>query len=469
MAHAPTEKFAAIVGPANTLTDRDDLTRYTHENRNIYIGLTPMVVKPGSTAEVAAILKLASESATPIVPQGGHTGHAGGGVPDESGTQIVVSMERMNAIEDVDTVENTATVQAGVILGQLQEAAAAADRLFPVSLGSQGSCQIGGNISTNAGGTGVLAYGNMREQVLGLEVVLASGEVWNGLRRLKKDNTGYSLKNLFIGAEGTLGIVTRAVLRLQPMPRGREVVWTALPSPENALKLLALALDMAGHGVTAFELIHRTPLEFALRHLSFARDPFPVRHEWYVLAEISSGRSQEDAQNLAESIFSRAMEDGVADDVVVSQNLAQRDAFWRIREDMPDTQKLEGGSIKHDISVPVHLMPKFIAKGWEIIAREFPGARPCIFGHLGDGNLHYNISQPEGGNRDDFLSQRNRISEPIYDLVRSMDGSISAEHGIGRMKRDLLARTRSSVELDMMRAIKKALDPQGIMNPGKVL
>lgn len=464
-------RFAAIVGERNALTPQvADLTHYTHENRKLVIGRTPLVLRPGSTAEVAAIVKLAAETGTALVPQGGHTGHAGGGVPDESGTQIVVALGRMNAIRDLDVEGNTLIAEAGVTLQQLRETAEKAGRLFPLSISSQGSCQIGGNISTNAGGTGVLAHGNMREQVLGLEVVLASGQVWNGLRRLKKDNTGYAMKQLFVGAEGTLGIVTAAALRLLPLPKGREVAWAAVPSPAEALALLNIALEAAGNGITAFELIHRTPLEFVLRNAPGSRDPLPDRHEWQVLVEISSGRSAEDARELAEAIFAAATERDLIEDAVIAQSITQRDALWKLRDDMGPAQGPEGLSIKHDVAVPVHRLPEFLGRGAKAVSEAAPRARLCAFGHMGDGNIHFNVSQPLGEGGAQYLKDRQAaIHDAVHSLVMELGGSISAEHGIGRLKRDLLIATKSPVEMEMMRAVKLALDPQGIMNPGKVV
>jgi FAD/FMN-containing dehydrogenase len=467
--HDLLQRFQAIVGAANTLGPDDDLSRYVRENRNIYVGATPLVLKPAGTQEVARIVSLASETRTPLVPQGGHTGHVGGAAPDESGTQIVVSLERMRAIREIDTAGNTVTVEAGAILQAVQERALANERLFPLSLASQGSCQIGGNIATNAGGTGVLAYGNMRDLVLGLEVVLPSGEVWDGLRKLKKDNTGYAVKELFVGSEGTLGIITAAVLKLLPLPKGSTVAWAGLATPEQALSLYELTRSLAGGALTAFEIIHRTPLEFALRHVSDNRDPFAVRYQWYVLAEISSGRSHEDARALTESIFAAALGKELIADAVMSETVAQRSRLWKLREDIPPAQEHEGASIKHDVSVPVHLIPEFVKQAWAIVGEIAPGARPCVFGHMGDGNLHFNVSQPAGGDAAQFLDRRPLLNARIHRLVGAMSGSIAAEHGIGRLKRELLAENKSAVEMDIMRAIKQALDPNGIMNPGKVL
>ena len=463
------QRFQDIVGAANTLTPPLDLSRYTVENRGLFPGTTPLVLKPGSTGEVSAIVKLAAETGTAIVPQGGNTGHAAGATPDMSGEQIVISMERMNAIREIDVAGATMTVEAGVVLQVIQQKAEEMGFLFPLSLASQGSCQIGGNISTNAGGTAVLAYGNMRDLVLGLEVVLPDGAIWNGLRKLKKDNTGYSLRNLFIGGEGTLGIVTAAVLKLFPGPTGREVVFAGLNSPGDALELLNMALRMAGKGLTTFELMPRIGIEFVLRHGNGQRDPLESPHPWYVLAEISSGRSQEDATGLAEGIFGEAIENGLVKDAVIAGSISRQRELWAIRETLPGAQKPEGGSIKHDISVPVHAVPGFLEQAGKIVEQELPGSRVVAFGHMGDGNIHYNISQPEGADTAAFMANRLAINDAIHALVLSMDGSISAEHGIGQMKREMLAATKQAEELDLMRRIKAAIDPRGIMNPGKML
>lgn len=462
-------QFIAIIGPQNALTEHDDLTRYTHENRGLYIGRTPLVLKPSSTQEVSAILKLASKTKTAVVPQGGHTGHVGGAVTDESGTQIVVSMERMNKVREIDIQSNVIICEAGTILETVQKLSDDNDRFFPLALGSQGSCQLGGNIATNAGGTGVLAYGNTRALVMGLEVVLASGEIWNGLRRLKKDNTGYDLKDLFIGSEGTLGIITAAVLKLFPKPRGKSVAFCGVQSPNQALQLLEKASSYAGQGLTAFELMAQTPLEFTLKHMENVRNPLDKTYPWHVLLEVSSNRSQEDADQTMQAILEASFDENAIDDAALSTSLAQVQDFWRIREMMPVAQKHEGGSMKHDVSVSVHQVPEFIAKAGEIIKREMPQARLYTFGHLGDGNMHYNITQPLNANADDFLKRQPEINAMIHDLVVSMEGSVAAEHGVGRLKRDLLARTKDKVELDLMHSIKQTLDPHNLMNPGKIL
>ena len=462
-------QFSNLVGEKNALRPPLDLSRYTVENRGIFSGVTPLVLKPGSTREVAAIVRLAAETGTALVPQGGNTGHAAGATPDMSNTQVVISMERMNAIRDIDLAGSTMTVEAGVILQTIQQKADENGLLFPLSLASQGSCQIGGNVSTNAGGTAVLAYGNTRDLLLGLEVVLPDGHIWNGLRKLKKDNAGYSLRNLFAGAEGTLGIITAVVLKLFPKPAGREVVFAGLQTPSDALALLNMAQATAGNALTTFELMPRIGLDFVLRHVDGQRDPLGEPHPWYVLAEISSGRSQQDATGLAETIFGKAIESGLVGDAVIAGSIARQRALWSIRETLPGAQKPEGGSIKHDVSVPVHAVPEFLERAGEIIGEMLPGARVCAFGHMGDGNIHYNISQPVGDDEKQFLEHRLEVNDRIHALVLAMNGSISAEHGIGQMKREMLAATKSAEELDLMRKIKAAIDPLGIMNPGKLL
>lgn len=467
------EKFIAIVGVKNIAQKEDDIEPYVTETRGIYFGKTLLVLKPANTQEVSQILKLANDNEIGVVPLSGRTGHVGGGVPNADGTEIVISIERMNNIREVDMLGNTMSVDAGVVLQTIQEEADKNDRLFPLSLGAQGSCLIGGNISTNAGGTGVLAYGNTRELVMGLEVVLASGEIWNGLRKLKKDNTGYDLRDLFVGAEGTLGIVTGAVLKLFPKPKGREVAFCGVETPEQALKLLNTAQGIAGKSLTGFEIMPLMGLQFVLRNISESRDPLSSTYPWYVLVEISSGRSAEDANAIFLEIMEAAFEAGELSDAAIAQNEKQQLDFWALREDMSESQKPEGGSIKHDISVPVHLMPNFLKRADEVLKREIPDARICGFGHMGDGNIHYNITQPVSDDieatKKIFMTQREHINDLIHALVVEMNGSISAEHGIGVMKRDLMARTKQPVELEMMRSIKKALDPKGIMNPGKVL
>lgn len=467
------DQFTQIVGEKNTVKDEAGLEPYITETRGIYIGKTPLVLKPKNTQEVSQILKLANDHSIGVVPLSGRTGHVGGGVPNSSGQEIIISIERMNQVREIDMLGNTMTVDAGMILQNVQQVADGNNRLFPLSLGAQGSCLIGGNISTNAGGTGVLAYGNTRDLIMGLEVVLASGEIWNGLRKLKKDNTGYDLRDLFVGAEGTLGIVTGAVLKLFPKPKGREVSFCGVETPEQALKLLNTAQAIAGKSLTGFELMPLMGMQFVLRNIDGSRDPLVTPHPWYVLIEISSGRSQQDANSIFLEIMESAFETDEISDAAIAQNEQQRLDFWALREDMSESQKPEGGSIKHDISVPVHLMPEFLERADTIIKREIPNARICGFGHMGDGNIHYNISQPASDNiaetKKSFMAQREHINDLIHALVVEMNGSISAEHGIGVMKRDLMARTKQPIELEMMKAVKTAFDPKGIMNPNKVL
>lgn len=463
------QQFIALVGDRNALAAEDDLTHYTHENRGLFIGYTPLVLKPGTTEEVSKIVSLAAETKTALVPQGGHTGHVGGAVPDESGKQIVVSLERMNKIRETDLNGNVLVCEAGAILETIRKAAADNERLFPLALGSQGSCQIGGNISSNAGGTGVLAYGNTRALVMGLEVVLPNGGIWNGMRKLKKDNTGYDLKNLFIGAEGTLGIVTACVLKLFPAPAGTAVAICGLQSPEHALQFLNLAQKHAGNALTAFELMGDVPMQFTLKHMEDVRNPLSTTHVWYVLTEISSTRSQNDADSMVQEILGAALGNKIIEDAAISASLAQIQDFWRIRETMPLSQKHEGGSMKHDISVPVHRVPEFLKRADKVILGKIPGARLCTFGHLGDGNMHYNISQPLETDKAGFMKRQPEINQQVFDLVTEMGGSVAAEHGIGLFKKELLARTKDPVELSLMKSIKNTLDPHNIMNPGKVI
>jgi FAD/FMN-containing dehydrogenase len=462
-------RFAEIVGERHALTDATDIAPFVTERRGLWPGRTSLVLRPGSVDEVSRILRLASKTRTPVVPQGGNTGLVGGQMPDRSGREIVLSLSRLDKVREVDTRSNTITAEAGVILEKLHAAADAAGRLFPLTLASQGSCQIGGNLSSNAGGTGVLAYGNARELCLGVEVVLPTGEVLDDLRKLKKDNTGYDLKNLFVGAEGTLGVITAAVLKLFPRPKGREVAWAGMVSPEHALKLFGLALDRAGSALTAFELIGATPLSFARKHAPDAARPLDGDWPWHVLMEISSGRSAEDARALVEDILSSALEDATIGDATITSSLAQAAAFWKLRETISEVQKLEGGSIKHDISVPVAAIPEFIARGGEAVASVLPEARVVCFGHMGDGNLHYNISQPAGADTEAYMALYRKMNKAVHDVVRSLNGSISAEHGIGQLKRDELLATAPPVGLDLMRRVKAAFDPAGIMNPGKVI
>ena len=461
--------FAAIVGQANALTDPADMAPYLTEWRDLWRGRSRLVLRPRSTAEVSSILRLASETGTPIVPQSGNTGLVGAQTPDQSGREVVLNLARMKSIRSIDAQGYCLVAEAGVTLREVQLAAEGVDRLFPLSLASEGSCRIGGNLSTNAGGIAVLSYGNARDLVLGLEVVLADGRVWDGLRALRKDNTGYDLKHLFIGGEGTLGIITAAVLKLYPRPRETATAFVGLESPEKALHLFDRMRGAAGTGLTAFELMPRLAIDFVTRHFAQHRDPLSGRHAWYVLLEMAGAAGNGATQALAETELAAAIADGTIADVALAGSLGQARAFWGLREDLSETQKFEGGSIKHDVSVPIARIPELIARGNPRLEALMPGIRPLPFGHFGDGNLHYNTSQPMGMDKAAYLARSDEISAVIYDLVIELGGSISAEHGIGRLKRELLMRVKSDVELDMMRKVKAALDPQGILSPGRIL
>ncbi|KRR09528.1 FAD-binding oxidoreductase [Bradyrhizobium valentinum] len=458
-------KFRAIVGDKYAVTDAADIAPYVTEERDLFHGRSPLVLRPGSTAEVSAICKLASEHKIALVPQGGNTGLVGGQTPHNG--EVVVSMRRLDKIREIDPASNTMTCEAGVVLQIAQQRAAEAGRLFPLSLGAEGSCTIGGNLSTNAGGTAALAYGVAREMALGLEVVLADGRILNGLSKLKKDNTGYDLRNLFIGAEGTLGIITAATLKLFPKPHAVETAYVGLKSPAQALKLLSIAQNEAAGSLTSFELLADIAVDFSLRHGIDIRDPLTSKHPWYVLMELSSSR--DDASAALESILAKGMEEGIIDDAVIAANLSQRAGFWKLRDEMSAAQKPEGGSIKHDISVPVAAVPAFIEEANAAVVKLIPGSRPVPFGHLGDGNIHYNVSQPIGGDTADFMSRWHEVNEVVFAIVLRMGGSISAEHGIGVLKRDELPDVKDKVAIELMRGIKAMLDPLGIMNPGKVL
>ncbi|HEV7598842.1 MAG TPA: FAD-binding oxidoreductase [Bradyrhizobium sp.] len=458
-------RFKAIVGDKYAVTDAVDIAPYVTEERNLFHGHSPLVLRPGSTAEVSAICKLATEHRIALVPQGGNTGLVGGQTPHNG--EVVISMRRMDKIREVDTASNTMTCEAGVILQNAQQRAADADRLFPLSLGAEGSCTIGGNLSTNAGGTTALAYGVAREMALGLEVVLADGRILNGLSKLKKDNTGYDLRNIFIGAEGTLGIITAATLKLFPKPRAVETAFAGLKSPADALKLLEISQNEAAGSLTSFELLADIAVDFSVRHGIDVRSPLAGKHPWYVLMELSSSR--DDARATLEAILARGMEDGIVHDAVIAANLSQRSAFWKLRDEMSAAQKPEGGSIKHDVSVPVAAVPAFIAEANAAVIKLMPGARPVPFGHLGDGNIHYNVSQPIGADSAGFLARWHEVNAVVFAIVLRMGGSISAEHGIGVLKRDELPEVKDKVAIELMRGIKSMLDPLGIMNPGKVL
>jgi FAD/FMN-containing dehydrogenase len=458
-------RFRKIVGDKYAVTDAADIAPYLTEERDLYHGHSPLILRPGSTAEVSDICRLASEHGIALVPQGGNTGLVGGQTPHHG--EVVVSLRRLDKIRDIDTASNTMTCEAGVVLQIAQQRASEVDRLFPLSLGAEGSCTIGGNLSTNAGGTTALAYGVAREMALGLEVVLADGRIWHGLSKLKKDNTGYDLRNLFIGAEGTLGIITAATLRLFPKPRAVETAFVGLKSPAQALHLLAIAQNEAAGCLTSFELLSYLAVDFSVRHGIDIRDPLGDPHPWYVLMELSSSR--DDARPTLESILAQGLEGTIVDDAAIASNLSQRAAFWKLRDEMSAAQKPEGGSIKHDVSVPVAAVPEFIEQADAAVVKLIPGARPVPFGHLGDGNIHYNVSQPIGADAAGFLDRWHEVNEVVFAIVLRLGGSISAEHGIGVLKRDELPAVKDKVAIELMRSIKAMLDPLGIMNPGKVL
>jgi FAD/FMN-containing dehydrogenase len=459
-------RFAAIVGEKNAITDPQAQAPYLVEMRDMFQGRSAMVLRPGSVAEVSAILALANETATAIVPQGGNTGLVGGQTPQRG--EIVVSLNRLDRIREVDPVSNTITCEAGVTLQRAREAAAAVDRLYPQLLPSEGTCTIGGNLSTNAGGTAALAYGIARSHALGVEVVLADGRVLNNLNKLKKDNTGYDLKNLFIGAEGTLGVITAAVLRLVPRPRSMETAFVGVSSPEAALELLGLATERTGGGVTSFELMLRLGIELVLKHGAGCRDPLPQVHPWYVLLELSS-QARSGLREVMEEILAEGLERGLVQDATIADSLDQAKMFWRVRELFGEVQRHEGGSIKHDVSVPVAAVPAFIGEASAAVAKLIPGARPLPFGHLGDGNIHYNVAQPVGADKAAYLARWDDVNVVVFEVVAKYGGSISAEHGIGVIKRDLLPKVKDPVAFELMRTLKRTLDPKGILNPGKVL
>jgi FAD/FMN-containing dehydrogenase len=459
-------RFTAIVGDKNAITDPQAQAPYLLEMRDMFRGRTPVVLRPGSVAEVAEILKLANSTSTAIVPQGGNTGLVGGQIPQQG--EIVLSLNRLDRVRELDPVSNTMTCEAGVTLLKAREAAASVDRLYPQLLPSEGTCTIGGNLSTNAGGTAALAYGIARSHALGIEVVLADGRVLNNLNKLKKDNTGYDLKNLFIGAEGTLGVITAAVLRLVPRPRSMETAFVGVASPEAALDLLGLATERTAGGVTSFELMLRMGVELVLRHGAGCRDPLPQAHPWYVLLELSS-QARSGLRAVMEEILAEGLERGLVQDATIADSLEQAKMFWRIRELFGEVQRQEGGSIKHDISVPVAAVPAFIAEASAAVTRLIPGSRPLPFGHLGDGNIHYNVAQPVGADKAEFLKRWDDVNAVVFAVVAKHGGSISAEHGIGVVKRDLLPKVKDPVAFDLMRTLKRTLDPKGILNPGKVL
>lgn len=463
------DQCRATLGAANVLTGEADMAGYLTDWRRRFTGKALAIVRPGNTDEVAAIVRLCVQHQVPIVPQGGNTGLVLGSVPDLSGNAIVMSLTRLNRIRAVDTINNTMTVDAGCILEQVQQTAADAGRLFPLSLAAEGSCTIGGNLSTNAGGTSVLRYGNSRELCLGLEVVTAQGEIWNGLRGLRKDNTGYDLRDLFIGAEGTLGIITGAVLKLFPQPQAQLTALAAMRTPDDALKLLSMAQEECGSALTGFELMSDFCLQLVGKHFPQLRLPFPESYAQYVLLELSDSESEEHANAMLEALITDALEQNIIQDAAVASSIAQSKGLWNLREHIPLAQAEEGKNIKHDISVPISRIGEFIRVTDVLLHQQFPGCRMVTFGHLGDGNLHYNVSPAEGDPGDSLIAHQPAINRVVHDSVHQFGGSISAEHGIGALKREEVRPYKSAVELALMRTLKQALDPLGLMNPGKVL
>ncbi|RZU31649.1 FAD-binding oxidoreductase [Blastococcus saxobsidens] len=457
------------VGEAGLITDPADMGRYLTDWRNAYSGRAAAVVRPGTTEEVAAVVRTCRDAGVAVVPQGGNTGLCGGSMPDDSGRQVVLSLDRMRRVRGIDPVNQTVTVEAGVVLQAVQEAAAAEGCLFPLSLGSEGSCTVGGNLATNAGGTGVLRYGNMRDLTLGLEVVLPDGRIWNGLRGLRKDNTGYDLKHLFIGAEGTLGVITAAVLKLFPAVRSRATAWVALPSPQAAVDLIGIVRALCGDRLTGFEIMSRQSVDFVLAHRAGVRDPLDAVHPWYVLVELGDTLPDAGLGGLLEAALEEAFERDVAADAVVASGSAQVAELWGLREGISEAQNFEGPSLKHDVTVPVSSIPAFVEQTDRALQKAVPGIRIVTYGHIGDGNLHYNLSKPAGSDDDDFRAVAEELARVVYDSTSSFDGSISAEHGLGQSKRDVIADYKDAYELELMRGLKQLFDPDGLMNPGKVL
>lgn len=460
------EQLRDIVGDVGLITDRADMASYLTDWRGNYTGAALAVVRPANTAEVAAIVKLCAETKTPIVPQGGNTGLVGGGIPDNRGNAIIVSLRRMNRIREIDLANSVMVVEAGCILQTIQEAAREHQQFFPLSLAAEGSCTIGGNLSTNAGGTAVLRYGNTRDLVLGIEAVTPDGRIWNGLKALRKDNTGYDLKHLLMGAEGTLGIITAAVLKLFPAPQRTCTAMVALSRASDSVTLLKMIRDALGDRVTGFELMSRICIDGVVKHFPATIEPFATHHPWQVLIELTDTMKDSPLEDALSVALAPAFENGLALDAVIALSDAQSIALWNIREHIPEAEKLEGKSVKHDISLPISRIGEFINVAEPRLLAFLPASRVICFGHIGDGNLHYNLSFPGSAPTPEQSKIANKI---IYDLLAEMHGSISAEHGLGQMKRDEITRHKSEVELDMMRAVKRALDPLGIMNPGKVL
>jgi FAD/FMN-containing dehydrogenase len=463
------DRLSALLGPRGLLTEPGDIAPHLSDWRNLYRGASPAVARPATTEEVAAVVRLCAETGTPLVPQGGNTSMVGGAIPDESGRHLVLSLSRLNRIRAIDTLDMTMTVEAGLVLKAAQDAAAEAGCLFPLSLGAEGTATIGGVLSTNAGGNTTVRYGNARELMLGIEAVLPDGSVWNGLRRLRKDNTGYALRHLLVGAEGTLGVITAAVLRLFPQARDTALAFIAVADEDAALALFRRFRDRDEGAVRAFEYMSGTGVDLAVKHIEGVTLPVAEPAGHYVLVDLASPRADAGLRGMAEEVFAEALEAGEATDGVIAESDAQARKLWRIREEHPEAQKREGASVKNDVSVPVSKVPEMIRRCSAALRELIPGSRPVPFGHIGDGNIHMNLEQPEGMDPAAFLARSHDIMDCVNAIVREMDGSFSAEHGIGRLKTDMMEAWRGGAELSAMQAIKAALDPKGIMNPGKVL
>ena len=462
------QKLKKTLGPKGWIEDKEIIEPYLVEERGLFIGKSSLLLKPQNTEEVSKILKLCNEHNIKVVPQGGRTGLCGGTIPSENGKEIMLSLERMNNIKELNEENFTITVEAGCILNNIQNIADEKNFLFPLSLASEGSCTIGGNISTNAGGINVLRYGMARDLVLGIEVVLANGEIWNNLISLRKDNRGYDLKQLFIGSEGTLGIITSAVLKLFPAPRNIETALFAIPNPDAAIELLGLARNASADLLNAYELVSRVGMEMVIKNIPGAKEPLKEKYKWYILIEFSSS-SKNNLRQQMEDLFELALNKNIVLDGVIAESTQQRKELWTLRDGLNEAQKPEGGSIKHDISVPINNVSKFIYSASKCVEEFIPNSRVVAFGHIGDGNIHFNISQPLKQDKKEFLNKWTDVNKLVFDIVKNLDGSFSAEHGIGKLKREELQNYNPTIEINLMKSIKSSFDPNNILNPGKVL
>jgi FAD/FMN-containing dehydrogenase len=462
-------RLSVLLGPECLLTEDSQIEPFLTDHRKLYRGRTPAVALPKTVEQISRLLAFCNDNKVGVVPHAGNTSYCGGATPDESGDQVVLSLRRLNRVRNVDPLNWSAVVEAGCVLADIQRAADAADRFFPLSLGSEGSCQIGGNLSTNAGGTNVVRYGMARDLVLGLEAVLPNGRVLSTLNTLRKDNTGYDLKSLFIGAEGTLGVITAATLKLFPKIRGVATAFAAVPNPQAAVTLLSELKDTSGDAVSSFELIPRVGIDLTTKHIPGVHDPLDRHFDWYVLCELTSSRYIDTLGFVLEGALESALSRGIVLDGVMAQNERHREAFWKLRESIPEAQRIDGASLKHDISVPIAVLPDFVERASAWVKTNVPEGRLVIYGHVGDGNLHFNLNQAPGASQEAFMAKEPATRRAIHDLVQEFCGSFSAEHGIGRLKVPELEAYAPPVELELMRAIKQAFDPNGIMNPGKVL